>query len=104
MSNAKNLMDTMEIRYGTGFVREIKQSCNFTDDDYENVILIFRAAISSLDKFCSVKQNTLKALRVFNPKLEGVKMSDDSETLIGDSYFHKVKVEIDVMRQIVQGL
>lgn len=104
MSNAKNLMDTMELRYGKVFVTDIKKSCEFTDDDYENVIMIFRAAIQSLTRYCSVKQSTLKALRVFNPTLEGVRISDDNDTLIGDSYFHRVKAEVDVMRQIVQNL
>lgn len=104
MSNAKVLMETMEVRYGKGFVRELKESCEFTDDDYENVILIFRAAIYSLDKYCRVKESTLKALRVFNPTLQGVRISDDSEVLIGDSYFHKVRNEIDAMKQIVQNL
>lgn len=104
MSNAKVLMETMETRYGKGFVKDIKESCEFTDDDYENVILIFRAAINSLDKYCRVKESTLKALRVFNPSLEGVRMSDDSEILIGDSYFNKVRNEISAMKQIVQNL
>lgn len=104
MSNAKVLMETMEIRYGKGFVDEIKNSCELTDDDYENVILIFRAAIYSLDKYCRVKESTLQALRVFNPTLQGVMINDDSETLIGDSYFHKVRNEIDAMKQIVQNL
>jgi hypothetical protein len=104
MSNAKVLMKTMEVRYGKEFVRDIQASCEFTDDDYNNVILIFKAAIFSLNRFCAVKQSTLKALRVFNPTLEGVRISDDSELLIGDSYFHKVKSEIDAMKQIVQNL
>lgn len=104
MSNAQNLMDSMEQRYGTAFVRDIKKSCNLTDDDYQNVILIFKAAIYTLDKFCSVKQSTLNALRVYNPKLEGVRISDDSEVLIGDSYFSRIKAEIDAMRLIVKTL
>lgn len=110
MSNAQNLMDSMEQRYGTAFVRDIKKSCGITDepltvaDDYQTVILIFKAAIYTLTKFCSVKQSTLNALRVYNPKLEGVRISDESEVLIGDSYFRKVRAEIDAMKQIVQNL
>jgi hypothetical protein len=104
MTNAKVLMETMEGRYGKGFVEDIKNSCEFTDDDYENVILIFRAAIQSLNKYCNVKESTLKALRGFNPTLQGVRISDDSEVLIGDSYFHKIRNEIGAMKQIVQNL
>ena len=104
MTNAKVLMETMEGRYGKGFVEEIKNSCDFTDDDYENVILIFRSAIQSLNRYCSVKESTLKSLRAFNPTLEGVRMSEDSEILIGDSYFHKVRNEVEAMKQIVQNL
>lgn len=97
-------MDSMEQKYGKAFVRDIKKSCDLTDDDYQNVILIFKAAIYNLDKFCSVKQSTLNALRVYNPKLEGVRISDESEILIGDSYFSKIKADIKEMRQIVQSL
>jgi hypothetical protein len=104
MPKAKDLLSAMESRYGKTFIRDLENSCDFTHDDFENVLIIFKAAIYYLDRYCIVQELTLTALRAFSPSIEGVRMSDDNEERVSEEYFKKVRAEIFTMKQIIHDM
>lgn len=104
MQKAKDLLSVMGTRYGKSFVRDLEKSCDFTQDDFENVMIIFKAAIYHLDRYCIVQELTLNALRAFSPSIEGVRMSDDNDERVSEEYFQKVRAEISTMKQIIHDM
>jgi len=97
----QRLLMLIEVRYGEQFIKELKEVCQLTDNDFDNVKIIFEFTISKLSKYYQLKMSTLKALKVINPNINEVR--DDIKT-VSETELITISSEVNTMKQILETL
>ena len=97
----QRLLMLIEIRYGKIFIEELKEACQLTDNDFDNVKIIFEYTISKVSKYYQLKLSTLNALKIINPHTNEVR--DDVE-IISETDLITINSELNTMKQILETL
>lgn len=102
MADSKMLINLMKNRYGETLVKDILSKCEFTDNENENLAMVFRLSIKTLDEFTDIRRATLKFLQLLDPNNKLVLAMDNQYMTLSD--LDDISSEVGAMRKILKDL